>query len=581
MHLQVEPLLLEAKKTVESIPKKAITELTTMLSPPSMVKLCLEAVVVLLTNAGDKTIAWEDCRKVMRVDFIQKILTFDATKQDLVSPATVARVKSKYLNTPEWDVDRIDKASKAAGPLAKWVGSSLSFAEIVLKVDPLKREISELEQALIQNKADLAKTRKLLEEYEVTLQRLQSEYAQLIAEEQQIKREMDDVKTRVENSQILLTNLSAEQKRWSESESESRESLKTDIGDNLLASAFCTYIGFFEQGQRERLMAEWRMVLTSHEIMFQSGISMIEYLSKAGDRYNWLMKGLPTDDLSMENSVVLSRFIRYPLIIDPSGAASEFVCNLYADRKVTVTSFTDPQFVKQLESALRFGTALLVNDVEEMDAILNNVLNQETKRVAGHQLVTVGDSEIDLSPMFMLFLVTRDPTVQLTPDIASRVTIINYTVTPASLRNQVCILCVSVFVFVCACMPMGVCVCACVRVRAHLCTAVVQCLNMVLRSERPEIEKKRQDVLKLQGEFKQKIRELEDRLLHSLSNVSGNILDDSRVIKSLETLKAQAEEVSREAKRADEVVEEVEKSIEMYHAFADAAARLYTTLVRI
>lgn len=66
-----------------------------------------------------------------------------------------------------------------------------------------------------------------------------------------------------------------------------------------------------------------------------------------------------------------------------------------------------------------------------------------------------------------------------------------------------------------------------------------QCLNLVLKSERPDVDKKRSDVLKLQGEFRIRIRELEDSLLHALSNVKGNILDDDSVITTLETLKAQ------------------------------------------
>ena len=45
-----------------------------------------------------------------------------------------------------------------------------------------------------------------------------------------------------------------------------------------------------------------------------------------------------------------SRFNRYPLIIDPSGQATEFIMNEYQDRKITKTSFLDDSFRKNLES---------------------------------------------------------------------------------------------------------------------------------------------------------------------------------------------------------------------------------------
>lgn len=57
---------------------------------------------------------------------------------------------------------------------------------------------------------------------------------------------------------------------------------------------------------------------------------------------------------------LLRLVLRYPLIIDPSGQATEFIMNEYKDRKITRTSFLDDAFRKNLESALRFGNPLLV-----------------------------------------------------------------------------------------------------------------------------------------------------------------------------------------------------------------------------
>lgn len=56
----------------------------------------------------------------------------------------------------------------------------------------------------------------------------------------------------------------------------------------------------------------------------------------------------------------LQRFNRYPLIIDPSGQATEFIMREFKERKITKTSFLDDSFRKNLESALRFGNPLLV-----------------------------------------------------------------------------------------------------------------------------------------------------------------------------------------------------------------------------
>lgn len=63
--------------------------------------------------------------------------------------------------------------------------------------------------------------------------------------------------------------------------------------------------------------------------------------------------------LNLQFNCDVVRF-RYPLIIDPSGQATEYIMNEYKDRKITRTSFLDDAFRKNLESALRFGNPLLV-----------------------------------------------------------------------------------------------------------------------------------------------------------------------------------------------------------------------------
>ena len=51
-----------------------------------------------------------------------------------------------------------------------------------------------------------------------------------------------------------------------------------------------------------------------------------------------------------------------------------------------------------------------------------------------------------------------------------------------------------------------------------------QCLHQALKVERPDVEEKRLDLLKIQGEFQQRLRHLEKDLLRSLNESKGKIL---------------------------------------------------------
>lgn len=275
-------------------------------------------------------------------------------------------------------------------------------------------------------------------------------------------------------------------------------------------------------------------------IQYRQGIALTEYLSNPDERLRWKEKKLPSDKLCTENAIMLKRFNRYPLIIDPSGQATEFIMNEYADKKITKTSFLDDSFRKNLESALRFGNPLLVQDVENYDPILNPVLNRELRRTGGRVLITLGDQDIDLSPSFIIFLSTRDPTVEFPPDICSRVTFVNFTVTRRSLQSQ--------------------------------------CLNQVLKAERPDIDTKRSDLLKLQGEFRLRLRQLEKSLLQALNDAKGKILDDDSVITTLETLKKDAADIGLKVEETDKVIEEIEMVSSQYEPLSKACSSIYFTM---
>lgn len=55
------------------------------------------------------------------------------------------------------------------------------------------------------------------------------------------------------------------------------------------------------------------------------------------------------------------------------------------------------------------------------------MLNKELHKTGGRVLIRVGDQEIDFSPTFTMFMITRDSNAQFTPDLCSRVTFVNFT----------------------------------------------------------------------------------------------------------------------------------------------------------
>ena len=64
-------------------------------------------------------------------------------------------------------------------------------------------------------------------------------------------------------------------------------------------------------------------------VAYRPDLARTEFLSDPDERLGWQSKSLPSDDLCTENAIMLKRFNRYPLIIDPSGQVLHGGCLWY------------------------------------------------------------------------------------------------------------------------------------------------------------------------------------------------------------------------------------------------------------
>ncbi|RDW80646.1 cytoplasmic dynein-like protein 1 heavy chain 1 [Coleophoma crateriformis] len=534
-----EPAVIEAQKSVQSIKKQHLTELRSMGNPPTGVKLALESVCTLL---GHKIDSWKTIQGIVRRDdFIASIVNYDNERQ--MTRNLRVKMRNEYLSNDDFTYEKAMRSSKACGPLVQWVQAQVNYSEILDRVGPLREEVETLAEQALQTKAEAQAVENTVVALEQSIATYKVEYAALISETQAIKTEMSRVQFKVDRSVRLLDSLSSERVRWEEGSKSFETQIGTLVGDVLVAAAFLAYSGLYDQQYRKNMMDDWLHHLHLSGINYKQHNPVTEYLSSADERLGWQEDSLPVDDLCTENAIILKRFNRYPLIIDPSGRATEFLQKQNKERKLTVTSFLDDSFTKQLESSLRFGNPILIQDAEHLDPILNHVLNKEYQKTGGRVLIQLGKQEIDFSPAFKIYLSTRDPSAMFPPDICSRTTFVNFTVTQSSLQTQ--------------------------------------SLSEVLKSERPDVDERRSNLIKLQGEFKVHLRQLEKRLLQALNESRGNILDDDNVIETLETLKKEAAEISTKMSNTEGVMAEVDEITLQYNVIAQSCSAIFAVLEQL
>ncbi|KAK6027904.1 hypothetical protein OSTOST_06060, partial [Ostertagia ostertagi] len=239
---QVEPAVEEAQQAVKGIRKNQLVEVRSMASPPVMVKLALEAICILLgENVGTD---WKAIRGVMvKDDFMPRILAFDT---DSIT-TDILKQMEKYVNNPDWDFDKVNRASQACGPMVKWAKAQLLYSGMLHKVEPLRNELKRLESDAKKKTTEGNEVKARIAQLEQSIAAYKEEYAQLIGQAESIKMDLATVQEKVGRSTELLSSLRSERDRWSGGCDGFAQQMDTLIGDALLSGAFLAYAGYFDQ----------------------------------------------------------------------------------------------------------------------------------------------------------------------------------------------------------------------------------------------------------------------------------------------------------------------------------------------
>ena len=90
---------------------------------------------------------------------------------------------------------------------------------------------------------------------------------------------------------------------------------------------------------------------------------------------DWRLWGLPADDVSVDNGILVSKGKRWPLMIDPQGQANAWVRNMEGRAGLKLVKLSQPNFLRLIEGAVRLGQPVLIEDVgETIDPALEPLL---------------------------------------------------------------------------------------------------------------------------------------------------------------------------------------------------------------
>merc|ERR1719421_2101623 len=276
---------------------------------------------------------------------------------------------------------------------------------------------------------------------------------------------------------------------------------------------------------------QWEPDVREKKISMSEPYDLRKLLTSDVETARWASEGLPQDVLSIQNGILTTRSSRYPLCIDPQQQGLAWIKKKEAKANLKICTFNDSDFLKHLEICVNLGFSFLFENVDEyIDPIIDPVLEKNLVKKGNSRTVKIGDKDVEWDDSFRLYLTSKLSNPHYGPEVFGKVMIINYSVTLQGLEDQL--------------------------------------LNETVKVERAALAEQKALLVEEVSELSGMLKELEDTLLFELANSTGNILDNTDLIETLEKTKTKAVEISNKLEEAKATSQEIDETCAAYRPVA-------------
>lgn len=479
---------------------------------------------------------WGNSKKLLSdLHFLDNLKAFD---RDNIPPANIKRIREKFVDHPDFLPALIKNVSSACEGLCKWVRAMEVYERVAKLVAPKKERLLGAESELAIQMETLGVKRAELKEVEDRLQALNNTFEAMCQKKEDLEDNIELCSQKLIRAEKLIGGLGGEKDRWTEAAHNLGIKYTNLTGDVLLSSGTVSYLGAFTVDYRVECQHAWHRMCQQKKVPCSDDFTLNNTLGNQVSIRQWQISGLPVDSFSTDNGIIVTNSRRWPLMIDPQGQANKWVKNMEKANKLAIIKLSDSTYVRTLENSIQFGTPVLLENVgEELDAVLESVLLKQTFRQQGVEYIKIGENIVEYSKDFLFYMTTGLRNPHYLPEVAVKVCLINFMITPLGLEDQL--------------------------------------LGIVAAKEKPELEEKKNQLILESAANNKQLKEIEDKILEVLSSSKGNILEDETAIKVLSSSKILSEEISEKQKVANITELEIDDTRMGYRPVAEHSSILF------
>ncbi|XP_063709228.1 dynein axonemal heavy chain 12-like [Culicoides brevitarsis] len=540
------PILKEAERALNTLKPADINEVKNFKTPPRMVQFVMTAVVILkggspVKQKDPKTGKleldyWPAAKKLLgEMNFLQSLMEFD---KDNIPLEIINKIRSDFIANKDFDPKIIRKSSRACEGLCNWIIAIDKYDRIAREVAPKKAKLASAEQEFQETMNLLQEKRNMANALEERVKILNEALADALEKKQQMENEVDLCKKKLIRAESLIKGLGGEKSRWIAA-AEQLQAVYDDLaGDVLISCGIIAYLAPVTTIYRNTAATNWLEFCKNMKIPCSKEYSLIKVLGADITIQDWNLCGLPRDVFSIENGIVMQNSQKFSLFIDPQGQANKWIKQMEKQNQLNVLKFSQKDYMKTLEKCIEHGYSVLIENVlEDVDVALNSLLSRNTFIIAGQESISLGDNVIAYSPNFRLYFTSSLRNPHYVPEIFNKVTIINFSLTPEGLNDQL--------------------------------------LGIVVAKERPELQELREKLVFESASNKAQLKNVEDGILNILSESKGDILEDEEAIQMLDNSKLIAIDIKQKQEETAKTENEIEKFRQSYSSVAKHCTNLY------
>lgn len=449
-----------------------------------------------------------------------------------------------YFNYQDYTFEKAKIACGNVAGLISWTIAMSDFYNINKEVLPLKANLVQQEAKHSQAKGKLANLEAIAHEKNKELLVAKKKLSEALNSQQSYQTEAFNCKFKMDSATSLIEGLEGERKRWTQQLAGFNVDIKHSLGDIVILTGFLSYSGPFNQEYRTNLIQSWYQKLYEKSVPHSPILNLTEKLADAPTINEWNLQGLPNDELSIQNGIIVTKSSKFPIMIDPQSQGIVWIKNKESINNMVITSFDDKYFRNYFEDCVSLGKPLLIQDIlQDVDPVINNVLEKNYYKLGKSLKVLLGDKEVDVSDNFRLYLTSKLSNPSYSPELYARCAIIDFTVTIKGLEDQL--------------------------------------LSRVIETEKSELEQERIELIAEVTSQKRKMQKLEHDLLVKLTTVKGSLVDDESVLYTLNITKDTVSDVSEKLDVAGKTQASINEMRENYRSIATRGSVLYFLIVEM